>query len=80
MLVFVYCPCLFMKQIAYTNQNFAKMCHPLKNEYTLFYSFCGSFDPVSSERLRSRVFPASDIPLASSLNDYCQNGGDSRVT
>jgi len=45
------------------------MCIALKKEYTRFYSFSGSFNPVSPERLRSRVFPASGIPLASSPYD-----------
>jgi len=32
------------------------MCNALKKEYTRFYNFWGSFNPVSPERLRSRVF------------------------
>jgi len=34
-----------------------------------FTVFGGSFNPVSPERLRSRVFPVSGIPLALSPND-----------
>jgi len=56
------------------------MCNALKKEYTRFYSFWGSSNPVPPERLRSRVFPASSNPLASSPNDKCQNGGNHRVT
>ena len=58
-----------MKQIAYAKQIITEMCNALTKEYTRFSSFWGSFNPVSPERLRSRVFPASGISLASSPND-----------
>jgi len=48
------------------SKNTTKMCNALKKEYTRFYSFWGSFNPVSAERFRSRVFAATGIPLASS--------------
>jgi len=61
------------------SKNITEICNALKKEYTRFYSFGGSFNPVSPERLRSRVFPAPGNPLASSPNDWCQNGGNPRV-
>ena len=38
------------------SKNITEMCNALKNEYTRFYSFWGSFNPVSPERLKARVF------------------------
>jgi len=36
------------------------------HDFTVFW---GSFNHISPERLRSRVLPASGVPLASSPND-----------
>jgi len=62
------------------SKNITEMCNALKKEFTRFYSFWGNFNPVSPERLRSRIFPAPGNPLASSPNDWGQNGGNPRVT
>jgi len=51
------------------NKNITKMVQSAQEKNTRFYSFSGSFNPVSPERLRSWVFPASGIPLASSPKD-----------
>ena len=71
---------LFMNQIAYAKQKYHKKVQCAQERIHTILQFLGSFNPVSPERLRSRVFPASGIPLASSPNEQCQNEGNPRVT
>jgi len=58
-----------MKQIAYAKQKYHKNVQCTRERIHTILQFWGSSNPVSPERLRSRVFPASGIPLASSPND-----------
>jgi len=56
-----------MKQIAYAKQKYHNNVQCAQERIHTILVF-GSFNPIFPERLRSRVFPASGIPLASSPN------------
>ena len=59
-----------MKKTAYAKQKYHKNVQCAQERIrTILQFFWGSFNHVSPERLKSRVFPASGIPLASIPND-----------